>query len=256
MQRAGGYPPVGGTMKPSQTFRFGLAAVVLAFMLAGCAVHPSAPDSPSGSATPGATSSPPVEPTTGTESPESPTAGAIAITLAPAPVGRQGTSGDNDECIQVSWLGNPIPRGDVVTVTGVNVVSPFTFDTTVTAQCEGAPSCLNYQFSAANDSGQFCNVGLGYKYGSIDLQNGSEAHGTLGLTGSLSCPSNISFAACQHDKAAMQRPGIGTISFEVFTIDKTSTPSSPPESPSSSSESPSSSSATPGSSPPIAPGSP
>jgi hypothetical protein len=244
-------------MKPSQTFRFGMAAVVLTFVLAGCAVHPSAPDSPSGSPTPSASasSSPPIEPTGGTETPQSPPDGAVAISLAPAPVGRQGTSGDNDECIQVSWLGNPIPRGDVVTVTWVNVDPPFTFDTAVTAQCADAPSCLHYQFSANNDNGQFCNVGLGYKDGSIDLQNGSEAHGTLELTGSLSCPSNISSAACQHDKAAMQRPGIGTISFEVFTVDTTSTPSSPTGS-ASSSESSSSPSVTSGSSPPVAPGSP
>jgi len=247
-------------MKPSQTFRFGAAAVVLTFALAGCVVHPSVPDSPSGSPsgspTPGASSSPPIEPTTGTETPESHTGGAVAISLAPAPVGGNGTSGDNDECIRVSWLGNLIPRGDVITVTWVNVVPPFTFDTAVTAQCADAPSCLHYQFSAANDDNEhFCNVGLGYKYGSIDLQNGSEAHGTLQLTSSLSCPSNISSAACQHDKAAMQRPGIGTISFEVFTIDKTSTPSSPPGSPSSS-ESSSSPSVTPGSSPAVAPGSP
>jgi len=244
-------------MKPAQTFRSGVAAAVLAWLLAGCVVHPSTPDSPSGSPTPGASSSPPIEPATGTESPLSHTSGAIAIALAPAPVGRNGTSGDNDECIHVSWLGNPIPRGDVVTVTWVNVVPPFTFDTAVTAHCADAPSCLNYQFSAANDDNDhFCNVGLGYQDGSIDLQDGSEAHGTLQLTGSVSCPPDISSAACQRDKETMPRPGIGTIDFEVFTIDKTSTPTSPPESPSSPAESPSSSSATSGSSPPVAPGSP
>jgi len=252
-------------MKPSQTIRLGVAAVVLALPLAGCVVHPSAPDSPSGSPTPAAgsgsaapaaSSSPPIEPTTGTESPQPHTGGAIAISLAPAPVGRQGTSGDNDECIQVSWLGNPIPSGDIITVTWVKVDPPFTFDPAVTAQCQGAPSCLNYRFSAANDNGQFCNAGLGYKYGSIDLQNGNEAHGTLQLFGSLSCPSNTSSAACQHDKEAMLRPGIGTISFEVFTIDKTSTPSSPTEGPSSPSGGPTSPSVTPVSSAPVAPGSP
>jgi hypothetical protein len=236
-------------MKPSQTIRFGAAAVVLALLLAACAVHPSAPDSASGSPTPETSSNPPTEPATGTESPRSPTSGAIAISMAPAPTGKQGNSGDNDQCIQASWLGNPIPRGDIVTITSAAVHRPFTFDPAVTAQCEGGPSCVNYRFSADNDSGQFCNVGLGYRYGSIDL-DGSEAHGTLELVGYLSCPPNISSAACHHDAAAMQRPGIGTVSFEVFTIDKTSTPSS------SAPESPPSSSATPVSSSPTAPGSP
>jgi hypothetical protein len=241
-------------MRLSLTIRFYLAAVGLALLLAGCVVHPSAPGSASGSPT-SARSSPPIEPTTGTESPESHTGGAVAISMAPAPTGKHGNSGDNDECIQVSWLGNPIPRGDIVTVTSVTVHRPFTFDPAVTAQCGGAPPCLNYRFSAANDSGQFCNVGLGYKYGSIDL-DGFEAHGTMELGGYLRCQPNISFAECQHDVAAMQRPGIGTVSFEVSTVDKTSAPSSLPESPSLPPESPPPSSATPVSSPPTGPSSP
>lgn len=234
-------------MKPSQTIRTGLAAVGLALLLAGCVVHPTAPSSASDSASSSAASetstSPPTEPTTGTESPQSPTSGAVAISMAPAPTGKNGNSGDNDQCIQVSWLGNSIPRGDIVTVTGVKVNPPFTFDTVVTAQCEGGRSCFNYQFSAANDNGEFCNVGVGYEYGSIDL-NGSDAQGTMQLIGSLSCPPDINSAACQRDKADMLRPGIGTIGFEVFTIDKTSTPTSP-GSPSSPTQSPPSSSTTP-----------
>ena len=62
------------------------------------------------------------------------------------------TPGTTTSAIQVSWLGNKIPQGDIVTITSVAVKRPFTFDSAVTAQCGGAPSCLNYQFSAANDS--------------------------------------------------------------------------------------------------------
>jgi hypothetical protein len=69
------------------------------------------------------------------------------------------------------------------------------------------------------------------------------------LIGSLSCPTDAGPAACQHDKAAMQRPGVGTIGFEVFTIDKTSTPSSSTQSPPSSSTTPVSPSPTTASSP-------
>lgn len=236
-------------MKPSQIIRSGVAAAGLALLLAGCVVHPGAPASSSDPASRSAASetstSPPTEPTTGLESPQSPTGGAVAISMAPAPTGKQGNSGDNDQCIRVSWLGNPIPHGDIVTVTWVKVDSPFTYDAAVTAQCDGGPTCFNYRFSAANDNGQFCNVGLGYKYGSIDL-DGNDANGTMQLIGSLSCPPDISSAGCQRDKAAMLRPGIGTIGFEVFTIDKTSTPSSP-GSPSSPTESPPSSSTTPAS---------
>lgn len=229
------------TLKPSQAIRSGLAAVALTLLLAAC-VHPSAPGSASGSSLSEGTVSqavsessarPSVEPTTGLEVPESTTGGAVSISMAPAPVGRNANSGQNNECIQVKWLGNHIPVGDTVTVTQVTVQSPFTFDPGVTDRCEGAPSCVSYRFSSANDSGPFCNIGLGYMGGSID-DDGPPADGTMELTGYLRCPPDTGSAACQRDAEAMRRPGIGVVKFEVNALDETSGPSSSPaESPSS-----------------------
>jgi len=242
----------GATLKSPKIVPFGLVMTVLVLLLAAC-VHPSPPISASSSPASGASSSPQIEPTTGLESPGSPTDGAVAISMAPAPTGENGSDG---ACVRVDWLGNPIPPGDVVTVTAVIVEAPFTFDPAATANC-GAPSCVDYRFTAANDSGQVCYVGVGYTKGSVD-PDGDDRNGQLELVGQLRCPSNVNFAACQHDAVAMRRPGIGTVRFSAPTIDKTSGPSSsPPESPTSPPpESPSSSSATPISSPPTAPSSP
>jgi hypothetical protein len=175
------------------------------------------------------TSSPPVEATTGLESPQPAGDGgggnAVAISVAPLPAGKEGDSGDNDECIQISWLGQPIPHGDVVTVSAVAVQRPFTFDQEVTAHCQGGPSCDGYQFSAANDNGEFCNVGLGYTDGTIDL-NGDSLDGSIQLTGHLSCP-ELGSAACHQDADAMQSSGIASINFEVSVISQGSGASSP-----------------------------
>ena len=245
-------------MKPSQAIRFGIAAVVLVLLLAAC-VHPSdsgssASGSSSGSSTSESTTSPAIEQTTGLESPMSPT-GKPSLSLAPAPTGSAGT---DRACPRAKWLGNPIPPGDIVTITSVKVDKPFTFDQATTATC-GTPSCLNYQFSVANYKHSFCYVGVGYnKPGSIDLENGTDTPGTFELIGYLKCPSNINFAACQRDKVAMGRPGIGTVRFDV----PTSHPTSPPTSSSSEStttsppESPPTSPVTSGSSSPVTPGSP
>ena len=248
-------------MKSSQAIRFGIAAVVLILLLTGC-LHPSPPSSESssssGSSTSESTTSPPTEQTTGLEPPQSPT-GKPSLTLAPAPAGSAGT---DRACPRASWLGNPIPQGDIVTITSVVVQYPFSYNPATTAAC-GTPSCLNYQFSSANDSGHtFCFVGVGYIPGSIDVDNGTGTPGSLELIGSLKCPSNINFAACQRDAVNMGRTGIGTVRFEVPTVGKTPPPTSPPTSSpaesttSSPPESPPSSPATSGSSSPVAPGSP
>jgi hypothetical protein len=251
-------------MKPSQVIRFGIAAVVLVLLLAAC-MHPSdssssaygsSSGSSSGSSTSESTTSPAIEQTTGLESPQSPT-GKPSLSLAPAPTGSDGT---DQACPRAKWLGNPIPPGDIVTITSVKVDKPFTFDPATTATC-GTPSCLNYQFSAANYEHSFCYVGVGYEPGSIDFDNGNDTSGSLELMGYLTCPSNINLAACHRDAVAMGRPGIGTVRFDVPTVDNTPTPTSPPTSSSSESttSSPpesSSSSATSGSSSPVAPGSP
>jgi hypothetical protein len=240
-------------MKPARAIRLGMAAVVLILLLASC-LHPSPPSHKSNLATSENGSSPQIEPTAGLESPNSPTGGPLAISMPSVPIGNNGT---DRKCVWVKWLGNSIPRGDVVTVTSVKVEPPFTFDPTVT-NC-GAPSCANYHFSAANDSGQNCYIGVGYMHGSID-PDGFDRNGRLELSGHLRCPSNINAAACQRDAVTMQRPGIGTVRFSTPTIDKTSPPPSPspsPQSPTSSPpESPSSSPATPISSPPTTPTSP
>lgn len=238
-------------MKPSQTIRFGIATTVLVLLLASCVVHPSVPSSASGSSSSSSTSesttSPPTEQTTGLEPPQSPTNGAPSLSLAPAPTGSDGT---DRACPRAKWLGNPIPQGDIVTITSVVVQYPFKFDPATTATC-GTPSCLSYQFSAANYKNSFCYVGVGYRPGIIDLDNGNDTPGNLELIGYLKCPSNINFAACQRDSVGMGRPGIGTVHFDVPTVDKTSSPSSSP------SESLSSSpTTTTGSPPPTTPSSP
>lgn len=248
-------------MKPSQAIRFGIAAIVLV-LLAAC-MHPSdssssASGSSSGSSTSGSTTRPAIEQTTGLETPESPT-GKPSLSLAPAPTGSAGT---DRACPRAKWLGNPIPSGDIVTITWVKVDKPFTFDTATTDAC-GTPSCLNYQFSAANYKHSFCYVGVGHdRSGSIDLENGTDTHGTYELFGYLKCPSNINFAACQRDIVAMGRPGIGTVKFDVPTVDNTTTPATPPTSSTSGSTTssppvnPPTSPPTSDSSTPVAPGSP
>lgn len=246
-------------MKPSRAIRFGIATVVLVLLLTGC-LHPSPPSSESGSSSGSSTSesttSPAVEQTTGLEPAESPT-GKPSLSMAPAPTG---PDGNDPPCPRAKWLGNPIPQGDIVTITSVVVQYPFRFDPATTATC-GTPSCLNYQFNAANYNDSFCYVGVGYKPGFIDLDNGTDTPGNLELIGYLKCPSNINFAACQRDAVAMGRPGIGTVRFDVPTVDKTPPPTSPPTSSSSGSTTSSppeslSSPATSGSSSPVASGSP
>jgi hypothetical protein len=221
-------------LKQSRIVRSGVVMGMSVLLLAACAhpqpprPAPSPPESgitgsqhPGTTASPGSeTPSPPIEATTGLESPQSPGSGgggnAIGISVAPLPTGKAGDSGDNDECIQISWLGQPIPHGDVVTVSAVAVQRPFTFDQEVTAHCEGGPSCAGYQFSAANDNGPFCNVGLGYIGGTIDL-NGSSVDGSMQLTGQLRCP-DVDSATCQHDAELMKSSGIASINFEVSVI--------------------------------------
>jgi hypothetical protein len=228
-----------------------MVTAVLVLPMAAC-VHPVDSGSASGSPSSEVSSKPPTEPATGTEAPVSPTNGPVAISMAPAPTGNNGTDG---ACVRVSWLGNPIPSGDIVAITSVIVETPFTFDPAATVNC-GDPSCASYQFSSANDSGQTCYVGVGYTKGSVD-PDGNDTEGHLQLSGHLRCPSKVSPTACQHDASSMQRPGIGTVRFNVQVIDTTSSPASPP--PGSSSSSPGSPSSSPpvsDSSSPVAPGSP
>jgi hypothetical protein len=244
-------------MKPPQAIRSGIAAAALVLLLTGCPHPRDLGSSASGSSTSESTTSPAIEQTTGLESPESAT-GKPSLFLAPAPTGSAGT---DRACPRAKWLGNPIPPGDIVTITSVKVDKPFTFDLAVTAMC-GTPSCLNYQFSASNYQHSFCYVGVGYKLGSIDLENGTDTPGSFELIGYLKCPSNINFATCQRDGVAMGRPGIGTVRFDVLTVDKTPPPTSPPTSSSSEGttssppESPPASPATSDSSSPVSPGSP
>lgn len=241
-------------LKRSRIVRCGVVTGMSVLLLAACAnPRPSSPaSSPPHSGTTGShtagstgspapqTSSPPIEATTGLESPQPPGDGgggnAVAISVAPLPTGKEGDSGDNNECIQISWLGQPIPHGDVVTVSAVAVQRPFTFDQEVTAHCEGGPSCAGYQFSAANDNGEFCNVGLGYIDGTIDQNGDDSLDGSMQLTGHLTCP-DVGLAACHQDADAMQSSGIGSIKFEVSVISSGS-----PSSGTSSSDNPGSSS--------------
>lgn len=243
-------------MKPSRAIRFGIAAIALVLLLAAC-MHPSdsgssTSGSSSGSSTSGSTTSPAIEQTTGLESPQSPTKGPFAISLPSAPTG---DDGNDKSCVRATWLGNSIPPGDIVTITSAKVENPFTFDPAATANC-GSPSCVNYQFSAANDSGPFCFVGVGNVNGPVS-NDGTETTGHMTLVGRLKCPPKASFASCQHDAAAMQSGRGGRFEFELGVIYKTPPASSSSESTTSSPPvSPPTSPATSDSSLPVAPGSP
>lgn len=231
-----GYPPArAATLKSPKIVPFGVVIAVLVLLLAAC-VHPSAPSSASGSSSSSSTSestvSPSIEPATGLESPESPTGGPIAISMASVPVGKKDNIGG---CIQIAWLVSPIPHGDIVTVTSVTVNRPFTFDQAATAHCKGGPSCVGYQFSAANDTNEVpCNVGLGYIGAPVDDENGDPTDGSMELAGHLSCP-HIGSSECRNDAAVMQSSGGGSVGFEVGVDLPVSPPpsSSPTESPSS-----------------------
>ena len=214
-------------MKLSQIIKFSVVAAVLALLLAGC-VSPPSPSPASSSSNSGVTSSPPIETTTGLETPQSPGGGSnVAISVAPLPTGKQANDGG---CIHIAWLNGSIPHGDIVRVASVTVQSPFTFDQEATSHCQGGRSCVGYQFSAANDNNEaFCNVGLGYIGAAIDDDNGVQTDGTMELAGQLSCP-GVDPAECRSDAAIMQHSGIGSIGFEVG-VDLPGTPSSGPSSP-------------------------
>jgi hypothetical protein len=242
-------------MKPSQAIRFGIAAIVLVLLLAAC-MHPSdsgssASGSPSGSSTSESTTSPAIEQTTGLESPQSPTNDNPSISMPSVPAGNDGS---DTSCVRANWLGNPIPPGDIVTITSVKVEKPFTFDPAATANC-GSPSCVNYQFSAANDSGPFCYIGVGNENGPVS-NDGDDTPGHMTLVGHLKCPPKVSSASCQLDAAAMQSGRGGRFEFDLGVIYKTPPASSSSESTTSSPPvSPPTSPATSDSSP-VAPGSP
>ena len=187
-------------MKPSQVIRFGIAAAVLVLLLAAC-VHPSdsgssASGSSSGSSTSGSVTSPAIEPTTGLESPGSPT-GNPSISMPSVPAGNDGA---DKSCVRANWLGNPIPPGDIVAITSVAVDPPFTFDPAATANC-GSPSCVNYQFSAANDSEPFCYIGVGNENGSVS-NDGTDTAGHL----TLSAVSSVHRRSAPRAASMMQRP--------------------------------------------------
>jgi hypothetical protein len=217
-------------MKPSQAIRWGIAAIVLVLLLAAC-MHPSdssssASGSSSGSSTSASTTSPAIEPTTGLESPGSPT-GNPSLSLPSPPVGNN--HNDGDECITITWLTRPIPHGDIVEITSVTVPNTglFMFDPGAT-HCNGGRSCVGYQFSGFNDNTGFCNVGVTYEgEGTVDPGGGDDSKsGTIVLAGRLSCP-HISSAKC-HDDGVVMEAAARPIS---FSVDIDSTPSSPPVSP-------------------------
>lgn len=199
----------------------GLVAGLSASLLAGC-VHPQPPKHATSPASSEVSGSPPTETTTRPERPQSPSH-AVGISFAPLPTGKRGNVG---ACLQVAWLTDPIPHGDVVTVTAVIVRRPFTFDPGATARCSGGPSCDGYQFSAANDDQQtFCNVGFGYIGGVIDEESGTDQDVSVHLAGQLRCPDTGS-AECRHDAAVMQSSGIASFTLGVG-VDLSGSPGSP-----------------------------
>jgi len=246
-------------MKPSQAIRWGIAAIVLVLLLAAC-MHPSyssssASGSSSGSSTSASTTSPAIEPTTGLESPGSPT-GNPSLSLPSPPVGNNNHN-DGDECIQIIWLTRPIPHGDIVEITSATVpnTGPFVFDPGAT-HCNGGRSCVGYQFSGLNDNTGFCNVGVTYDgEGTVDPDGDESPSGTIVLAGRLSCP-HISSAKC-HDDGVVMGAAARPISFNVDVDMHTSPPIPPPSdsTPSSPPVSPTTSPPTSDSSTPVTPGS-
>jgi hypothetical protein len=227
-------------MKPSRIIRSCIAVAAFVLLSAACTSTSSSNSaSPSDSPTIESVGSLPTEPSTGTESPKSPTGGPPSLDVAHLPTGNRDNT---DGCIHIAWLHGSIPHGDTVEIS-VAVQRPFTFDYAATALCKGGPSCAGYRFNANNDtSDTYCNVGLGYIGTRVDNDNGTQTNGSMVITGRLSCP-QLSVNQCRSDVVVIQGSGTSSVGFEVGVdlpnpSDTSTPPENPPTSPATSGSSP------------------
>lgn len=182
-------------------FGAAVAGGAAALTMAAC-THPADTSAGDGSPETAYTASPSVE-GTGPETPQSPGGGGgggdrYSSPLPGLPIGG-GIDPGNAKCLQLSWVGNPVPHGDMAEVTAARVDPPFF---TEGFDCPGVP-CVGYTFTAASAGGTgTCDVALGYENGTLN-SSGTEADGSVViLEGKLSCP-GLGSAACDDDATAI-----------------------------------------------------
>jgi hypothetical protein len=115
----------------------------------------------------GAEPAPPASPGvegTGPEEPAPPADDRPAIKIAKLPVGdnSSGSSqyGEVEQCVGVAWLGDPIPDGVSVTVTGIGFSRRGAFSTNADLDCPGPP-CRSFTFDSGRDTEEhFCSVAV------------------------------------------------------------------------------------------------
>ena len=211
-------------------YHLGVVVSLLALTLAACTSSSSgAPNSKAtASATLGASrstepgSTPPTE-GTGPETPLSPgSGGGGEVALPNLPIGGDATDAT---CVDVSWLGKPIPDGDVVKVTAVHISGPFT-RAKLTPDCSSAQACDDPDFRFRGN-GSSCGVGFTYPGGTID-PNGDAHDGTVQLDGQLSCPAGDS-SACDAAVGDIKSAGGTQVTIEVHVASSSS--SAPDSSP-------------------------
>lgn len=195
---------------------FGAAVVggAAALAMAAC-THPADTSAGGGSPETAYTASPSVE-GTGPETPQSPGAGGGGGGRHSPPLPGLPTGGDNhsnQKCVQFSWLGDPIPHGDIVKVAGPMFDPDTSFSESSSADCPGVPPCAGFEFTAA-DSGAQCAVAIGYEGGTIDSDGTESAAGSVSLFGELRCP-GVGSAACQDDAAAIRAKRSSPVDFAV-----------------------------------------
>jgi hypothetical protein len=132
--------------------------VALVLLSAGC--NDPIVDGAGESATP----APPVVEGTGPEQPAPPANDQPAIQLAKLPVGSNGKgssrSQEIEQCVGVSWLGQPIPGGVSVRVTDIGFSSASAFSTDSDLDCPGR-SCHSFTFDSRHDTADdFCSVAV------------------------------------------------------------------------------------------------
>ena len=177
------------------------AVLALLSSLAAC-THPVNSSTVSGSNGPATISPPPVNTNSGSSQTNGGRSGGIAISMPGMPIGPGNTHGSYDECAGVLWLGQPIPRGYTVTVTGIIIHGDnFNSSNHIPSDCAGYSACMGYQWSSGSPRRAECVVAIEYTGSNPD-----EDTGTLELTGKLSCP-DAGLAACRQIGMSLQHQG-------------------------------------------------
>ena len=178
------------------------AVLALLSSLAAC-THPVNSSTVSGSNGPATISPPPVNTNSGSsQTRNGGRSGGIAISMPGMPIGPGNTHGSYDECAGVLWLGQPIPRGYTVTVTGIIIHGDnFNSSNHIPSDCAGYSACMGYQWSSGSPRRAECVVAIEYTGSNPD-----EDTGTLELTGKLSCP-DAGLAACRQIGMSLQHQG-------------------------------------------------